>query len=100
MTDKTCMNCRFGCHIDEGYSNYTVEGTTFACAKKLHPSGDFDEFYNTDKRLEYGADCAGFEVGEGVEMDVDRESEADLTPAQREVWTMYNGGAVGGPSNG
>lgn len=85
---QSCMNCRFACHIDFGYSNYTVEGTTFSCAKKLHPDGEFDEFYGEDKRLKHGADCQGFEAGEGVWMDVDGENEADLTPAQREVWTM------------
>ena len=91
MTDKTCMDCRFGCHIDEGYSNYTVEGTNFACAKKLHPDGEFDEFYQTDKRLAYAAECSGFEAGEGVSMDVDHENESDLTPEQLKVWEMYNG---------
>ncbi len=89
MTDKTCMNCRFAVHEDFGYSNYTVEGTTFHCAKKLHPDGEFDEFYGGDKRLNYAAECAGFEEGAGVSMDVDHEGEADLTPAEKEVWDMY-----------
>lgn len=88
--ERSCMTCRFGCHVDFGYSNYTTEGTTFQCAKKLHPDGEFDEFYGEDKRLKYGADCQGFEVGEGISMDVDRENEAELTPAQLEVWKLAN----------
>jgi hypothetical protein len=90
VTDRTCMDCRFACHIDYGYSNYTTEGTTFSCAKKVHPDGEFDEFYATDKRLKYGAECQEFEAGEGVSMDVDHENEADLTPEQREVYEMYS----------
>lgn len=91
MTDRTCMDCRFAVHEDFGYSNYTVEGTTFHCAKKLHPDGEFDEFYATDKRLKHAAKCDAFEEGEGVWMDVDREQEAELTPAQREVYEMHIG---------
>jgi hypothetical protein len=96
MADKTCMNCRFAVHMDFGYSNYTVEGTTFHCAKKAHPDGEFDEFYGEDKRLKYGADCKEFDEGDGVWMDVDSENEADLTPAQREVYEMHDSDPVGG----
>lgn len=91
MTDEAkrfCTGCKFGIHIDFGYSNYTVEGTTFTCAKKLHPEGEFDEFYGEDKRLEFAEQCSGYEQGEGVWMDVDGENDADLTPEQRAVWEM------------
>jgi hypothetical protein len=96
MSDQTCMNCRFSVHEDFGYSNYTTEGTTFHCAKKLHPDGEFDEFYATDKRLNYAAQCAGFEEGNGVSMDVEQELVAELTPAEKEVWEMYLSDDVGG----
>ena len=52
---RTCEGCKFGCLFDFGYSNYTVEGTEFFCAKSLHPDGHFDRFYGEDKRLEYAA---------------------------------------------
>lgn len=97
MTDRTCMDCRFAVHADFGYSNYTTEGTTFSCAKKLHPDGEFDQFYGEDKRLKYGADCNGFEKGEGVFMDVDHENESDLTPEQMDIWKMHLHGPVEGP---
>ena len=93
MTDRTCMDCRFACHIDHGYSNYTVQGTTFSCAKKAHPDGEFDEFYSKDKRLEYAAKCSDFEAGEGVFMDVDQMNEPDLKPEQLEIYKMYLGTA-------
>lgn len=90
MTDeRSCQDCRFACHMDYGYSNYTTEGTTFHCAKKLHPNGEFDEFYGEDKRLKYAAECPGFEAGDGVSMDVDGENETTFTPEQREVYEMY-----------
>lgn len=88
--EKTCLGCQFGCHIDYGYSNYTVEGTTFRCAKKLHPGGEFDEYYGEDKRLEYAKECPGYEYGEGVSMDVEGEGEGDLTPEQRIVYAMLD----------
>lgn len=90
MSERTCRDCRFGVHIDVGYSNYTVEGTTFHCAKKTHPDGEFDEFYGEEKKLKYAARCDQFEAGEGVSMDVDGEDEAILTPEQREIWDMHN----------
>jgi hypothetical protein len=86
---RTCMTCKYAVHQDFGYSNYTVEGTTFSCAKNLHPAGSFDEFYGEDNRLEHGKDCVGWVHGDGVAMDVDHESECDLTPEEREVWEMF-----------
>jgi hypothetical protein len=97
--ERTCMNCRFAVHVDFGWSNYTVEGATFHCAKKAHPDGEFDEFYGEDKRLKFAAECPSFEAGSGVSMDVDRENEPDLTPEELEVWKMYLHGAVGRPDS-
>lgn len=57
--EKNCLNCRFAVHEDFGYSNYTVEGTTFHCGKRLHPD---------------------------VWIDVDHENEAHLTPEQRQLY--------------
>lgn len=88
MLAQSCLTCRFGCHIDYGYSNYTTEGTTFKCAKKLHPDGEFDEFYGEDERLKFGKDCTGFEDGLGVEMDCDMENLDELSPEQKKVWEM------------
>lgn len=89
MSERSCVDCRFSVNIDFGYSNYTVEGTTFHCAKKAHPAGEFDRFYGEEPKLKYATDCQQFEEGEGVFMDVDGEAEAKLTPAEREIWDMH-----------
>mgnify|MGYP001591351197 FL=1 len=87
--NRTCEDCKYCVLIDNGYSNYTVEGTDFNCYKELHPDGSFDRWYGKDKRLEYAQQCGGFEAGECIEMDVDRENEADLTAEQRAIWEAY-----------
>jgi hypothetical protein len=84
------MICKFAIHEDFGYSNYTVEGTTFHCAKKLNPNGEFDEFYGSDKRMEYAKECEGFEEGEGPKIDVDREDIDSLTDEQKAIYEMLS----------
>ena len=56
-----CGGCKFCVFKDHGYSNYTVEGTSFYCGKNLHPESGFDRWYGEDKRLEYAQECTGFE---------------------------------------
>ena len=90
MENTTCAQCRFAVFEDNGYSNYTVEGTEFSCAKRLHPDGTFDRFYKENPKLDYAAACVGFEAGEPVDMDVEQEQIADLTPEQRIVWDLHN----------
>lgn len=86
--ERNCTKCKYGCLFDFGYSNYTVEGTEFFCAKKLHPDGHFDSFYSKDKRLHYAEQCVGFDPGEAIHMDVECENLEDLTPAQREIYDL------------
>lgn len=86
---RTCNDCRFAVLEDYGYSNYTVEGTNFGCAKRLHPDGVFDRFYGEDKRLDFGGSCSGFVEGEPLEIDCDRECVPDLSPEQCEILNMY-----------
>lgn len=89
MNDKrTCNDCKFAVFHDFGYSNWTVEGTNFHCAKKLHPDGDFDRFYGENPRLEFAHECNGFVEGEPINMDVESEGIADLTPDKLEIWNM------------
>lgn len=83
-----CNECRFAVLKDYGYSNYTIEGTYFRCAKRLHPAGCFDQFYGEDPRLDYGKECAEFGAGEPVEMDVDEEKLPLLSPEHRAIWDM------------
>lgn len=82
---KKCTDCRFHILRDEGYSNYTVEGTSFNCAKGLHPKAPFDNFYAKAPELGFAESCSSFTKGVGIHMDVEHENFDDLTPAQKEV---------------
>ena len=82
---KNCNDCRFHILRDEGYSNYTVEGVSFNCAKGLHPKAPFDNYYRKAVELGFAESCTSFTRGEGVHINVEREDIADMTPAQKEV---------------
>ena len=84
--NRSCNDCKFACFLDFGYSNYTVEGTNFVCSKNLHPQGTFDRFYGEDKRLNFASQCAGYQAGEPVYMDVDCEDLPNLTDEQRQIY--------------
>lgn len=85
---KSCNQCKYAVFEDNGYSNYTVEGTEFECANGAHPDGRFDRFYGEAARLDFAEKCDGFAEGEPVEMDVDHDNEAELTPEQREIYVL------------
>jgi len=89
MNKRSCNTCAFAIFQDYGWSNYTVEGTYFFCAKDLHPDNGFDRFYGEDKRLNYGKFCPGYEEGEPIEMDVQEEMVEELTPGQRAIWEEW-----------
>lgn len=82
---KKCTDCRFHILRDEGYSNYTVEGTNFNCAKGLHPKAPFDNYYSHAPELGFAESCSSFTRGSGVEIDVEGDNLHELTPAQKEV---------------
>lgn len=83
---KNCSGCKFAVFQDYGYSNWTVEGTTFRCSPKLHPNGEFDRFYGEDDRLTYAEQCYNYTEGEPVRMDVDHEEYALLSEEQRAIY--------------
>lgn len=85
----SCKKCKYAILQDEGYSNYTVMGTEFHCAKKLHPEDGFDYWYGEDKRLDYAQQCSSFEQGEPIKMDVEQNDVADLTPEQLKIWEKH-----------
>jgi hypothetical protein len=63
-------------------------GTDFECAKKLHPAGIFDAFYDKAPEFKMVEDCSGFEQGDSIYMDVEGDNLADLTPEQLIIWKM------------
>lgn len=68
-----CDDCFWGLLEDEGYSNYTVENTTFTCILGKNPNGTFDRFYGEDKRLDFASQCPSFFPFPPLHIDVDRE---------------------------
>jgi hypothetical protein len=90
MSTASCNSCKFAIFEDYGYSNYTVEGTEFFCAKKLNPNGNFDRFYGKAKELEHGSICSGYVEGETIKIDVDHEALSELTDEQNAIYKMKN----------
>jgi hypothetical protein len=82
---KKCTECKFGIIRDQGYSNYTVEGNTFNCAKGLHPAAPYDNFYGQTKENYQAEVCTGYAPGENFQIDVEEEALLDLTPEQEEL---------------
>ena len=62
---------------DNGYSNYTVEGTDLICLKNLNPQFPVDAWYGECPEGLFAAECQSYAAGHGPHVDVDRE-EGDL----------------------
>jgi len=68
-----CTNCDYCVLIDEGYSNYTVEGTTAHCLLDKNPGFPVDIFYEEEDALNFAEGCESFSEGQPVSIDVDRD---------------------------
>lgn len=68
---KKCTDCRYCVQQDEGYSNYTVEGTTADCLLSLNPGLPKDVFYGEEEKLLFAGNCSMYEKGEGPYIDVE-----------------------------
>lgn len=98
---KKCTECVYSMCQDFGYSNWTVEGSTFSCTKGLHPDGSFDRWYGTDKRLSFAENCTTFLRGDGIDLDVDlegvpwkvSEEDKEITTEER-VFKYYGNGYI------
>ena len=80
---KNCKDCRFSIMQDFGYSNYTVEGTTFYCGLNVHPNNGFDHFYGEDERLNYADQCSNYDEGCGINLDVEGDYERNASPEEK-----------------
>lgn len=85
VKQKNCSECKYAIFIDHGYSNYTVEGTDFKCAMKMHPDGQFDKFYDVNPKLFFAEQCTSFTAGPSIEIDVDGEAYDNFTTEQQEI---------------
>lgn len=80
---RSCSGCVNAFFEDYGYSNYTVEGTTFSCVLGKHPDGSFDRFYGNEPRLAFAAKCNGFVAGEPVELDCEGENYNEMSADEK-----------------
>lgn len=83
----SCNSCKFGVFIDNGYSNYTVMGSDFFCAKKLHPADGFDAGWGMVGDFKFGDTCKGKVEGDGVQVSVERDD--DHTDEELEVLALH-----------
>lgn len=77
---KLCTQCNNCLLVDEGYSNYTVEGTTVYCILNANPYSPFDRWYNEEPKLKVATNCEYFDEGQCGELDVERERLPGLHP--------------------
>jgi len=82
---KTCENCELFYRQDYGYSNYTVEGSTYGCY-----AGKFEDIDGYGSNIEYeGVDCEYLTEGEPWFFDVDgsydQPSDEWIKSVQRDV---------------
>jgi len=68
-----CTDCKYCYQQDEGYSNYTVEGTILYCMLSLNPKFPEDSFYTEAPSVFYAGQCEKYTEGAGLEIDVDFE---------------------------
>ena len=87
--ERLCTNCGFRLMEDNGYSNYTVEGTTLSCLRGVHPTGPFDHFYGGAPEARYAEECTLYFEGEGINVDVEQEALETLSGAQMQLMQEY-----------
>lgn len=83
---EKCTNCKFCVLQDDGYSNYTVMGTTFTCLKGAHPSSG-EDMWGLDMGV--ATNCSSYTFGQAIELDVDGEVEYKESDLDSEVWNLY-----------
>jgi hypothetical protein len=85
-----CRDCKFCVFADNGYSNYTVEGTDVLCGSENYMVRKnfvtFDYYYGkAPTGFEQGENCVGFVEGEPISLDVDGEKYPQLPAYQKEI---------------
>ena len=86
---RSCVTCKFSLWIDVGYSNYTVEGTDFACGLNMHPDGRFDRWYKENDLFKFGETCDSYRQGNPISIDVDSTAIESLSSEQTKIWAVY-----------
>lgn len=86
---KKCTECKYCVRADEGYSNWTVEGTTVDCLLGLNKNLPKDEFYGEEDALLFASECKMYVEGEGPYLDVERE-DFDREDYDAEILTLFD----------
>ncbi len=68
-----CTDCKFCILRDNGYSNYTVEGTDIECLLDMNPAFPADHFYGEAAELDFANICPRFKAGDLMGVDVENE---------------------------
>ena len=89
-TQRSCLNCEHGVIIENGYSNYTVEGSDFYCSLEKHPQDGFDLWYGEDARLRFASNCEKFSEGDNMNLDVERQDIDELNDAAKALFAVRN----------
>lgn len=87
---NNCDNCKYRILLDNGYSNWTVEGTDIDCAKSLNPHFPMDRYYGEIKECKFGDTCKDFEDGDCIaHFDVDGEVQVEKDDIDVDQWKAY-----------
>lgn len=91
--NRKCNSCKYCLLIDEGYSNWTVEGTTVSCLLRLNPDFPKDYWYGKEPSLNFAERCQRFTSGIPTMIDVDLElgsfEEYSNDPGIKQLLSSY-----------
>ncbi len=73
---------------DNGYSNWTVEGTEVDCLLSKNPDFPSDRYYSKDKSLDFANECGGYIEGDPVHFDVDGETTVEDYKKDDEIYQL------------
>lgn len=85
---KTCKECTWNKHIDEGYGEYTITGATYSCILKKRPDINDDGPPEDEVRAkcEFAETCDSFRAGTNLFVGMDSAYE----PEEWQSWAEAN----------
>lgn len=80
---KQCTDCMFQVTGDAGYSNWTVEETTYGCLLNKHPKlpkiGSYTWETEHTKTMAFASKCDSYSEGKRIELDVDHDEGSKIS---------------------
>jgi len=83
-----CTECKYCVEQDNGYSNYTVEGTESDCLLGKNPDFPRDRWYGKETALDYANKCDVFIEGELSHFDVEGEITVEDYKDDTEIYNL------------